>query len=158
MRGYRSCTASNVTPCRVERTREHGQGAGMADEEQGEELLPIPSTDTDSASLLGQSPQSTDAPLPRPPPFQLRRKSFTVACWDGLSYYMVCFLAILFHGGGLLLLVGSVYAFFFAEQWVFSNLPVWVKVLLGIYAVPAALYTFNLCYDDYRTRRNNVGS
>ena len=38
----------------------------MADEEQGEELLPIPNTDTDSASLLGQSPQSTGVPLPQP--------------------------------------------------------------------------------------------
>jgi len=147
--------AKRVTRRRAERKRERERGVGMSDKEQGEWLPSIPNTDTDNASLLGQSPQSTDVPLPRPPPHTQPRR---VRCCDCLAFWLEpvfvrCYL--LFH---IALPIGSAWALMFANEWVFSDLPVWVKVLLGIYAAPAALYVLYLCYDDYRSRRNNVVS
>jgi len=107
---------------------------GEGDEEQGEELLPV--TETDDASLLGQTPQSTDGVLPRPPPSQ--RSSPAFAYGDPSIHYnrhlinsalcrIYCFVAVVVLAGFL---------WFDWDDWMKSDIPVWVKVLFILLAVP----------------------
>ena len=106
---------------------------GEGDEEQGEELLPV--TNTDDVSLLGQTPQSTDVPLPRPPPHaQLRR----VRCCDCLAFWLQ---PVLYRLGFILYWTSAfacAFAFVSIDSWIRRDLPVWVKVLLGLIALPGA--------------------
>ena len=96
---------------------------GEGDEEQGEELLPV--TNTDDVSLLGQTPQSTDVPLPRPLLERLERLELRVGGW-----FRFLFLAIL---------CVSVYLWSSLDYWINSNIAVWVKVLFILLALPCCV-------------------
>ena len=104
---------------------------GEGDEEQGEELLP--DTDTDDASLLGQTPQSTDVPLPRPP----SRRSFRPPPIP-ILIQIYCLLA---------LVSVPVFLWFGWDEWMNSDIPVWLKVIFALLAVPfgVALWYWLLC-------------
>jgi len=107
---------------------------GEGDEEQGEELLPV--TNTDDASLLGQTPQSTDVPLPRPPPYTQR-----VSCRD-------CEFGRLVYP-----LVIGLFLFGFDLFWLISSdYNVWFKVLLGLIAFSI---NFLICM-SMKTRSTHV--
>ena len=142
--------SKRVTRRRAERKRERERGVGMSDEEQGEWLPSIPNTDTDNASLLGQSPQSTeDVPLPRPPPHTQPRR---VRCCDCLAFWLEpVFVRLVF-----ILYALSACALISADYWITRDIPVWVKVLLGLLAFP---FGFICCMEMRGThetaRRNN---
>ena len=86
------------------------------DEEQGEELLPV--TETDDASLLGQTPQSTDGVLPPPPPYT-----------PPLIQVPLPLTALGVSGGACVLL--------------YTKYVLWVKLLLVILlAVPAGVWSW----------------
>ena len=104
---------------------------GEGDEEQDEELLPV--TNTDDVSLLGQTPQSTDVPLPPPPPSRSFRPPLTP-----ILIQLYCFVAVVVLAGFL---------WFGWDDWIDSDLPVWAKVIFALLAVPfgVALWYWLLC-------------
>ena len=96
---------------------------GEGDEEQGEELLP--DTNTGDASLYGQTPQSTDVPLPRPLLSEHLLENLNERRVGG--WFLCGLLAIFFV---------SMYLWSSWDDWINSNIAVWVKVLFILLAVP----------------------